>query len=381
MGVGWRVRSEGRAWLALARWLGPWASEEKAPAGGRREETVDIGEGRTPTRLWIYEPRSRPRGIYLVAPGLNFAGPSDPRADRFSRILAHAGFLVFAPFVEDYERMLLQPRAMEDFKRIFRCVMMRSPAGLPPPTVFSISFGSIIALALAGDPDLGPQVGKLLIFGGYRDWGDTLQFAMTGEVGGERRRGHDPLNLPVIMMHVLYTLPVDPVARRELATRWRAFCRETWGRPEMEANGAAHPTALRLADGLAPPDRLLFLKGCGVEPGARAMVRTALATTDFSFLDPSPHLAGIRAPVYLVHGREDKVIPYEQSVALWEAMPEAARARLYLTGLYGHTRTERRGIWTGIKGLGGEMRTLARILSALALSRSVETRIRTGFSD
>ena len=77
----------------LARWLGPWADPTRAPFVRTEQATVEH------LTVRVYHPRGRtPRATYLIAPGLHYAGPDDPRMDRFCRILAAAGQLVIAPF-------------------------------------------------------------------------------------------------------------------------------------------------------------------------------------------------------------------------------------------------------------------------------------------
>ena len=57
---------------------------------------------------------------------------------------------------------------------------------------------------------------------------------------------------------------------------------------------------------------------------------------EIAALDPSGHdLAGLRARLILVHGRDDAVIPYTQSEALAAAAP-AGRAALYLVDSLAH---------------------------------------------
>ena len=74
----------------LARWLGPWADSNKAPAVATEDTAVDE------LRVRLYRPRDAPRATYLIAPGLHYAGADDPRLDRFCRILASGGHLVVA---------------------------------------------------------------------------------------------------------------------------------------------------------------------------------------------------------------------------------------------------------------------------------------------
>ena len=100
----------------LARWLGPWTPAYRRPHDVRTR-TLEISctaPDHRPMRAWIYAPTSRaPAGSLLLVPGLHFAGPADPRLDRFARILASAGLVVLAPFLPDFISQVLDPRVLE----------------------------------------------------------------------------------------------------------------------------------------------------------------------------------------------------------------------------------------------------------------------------
>src|SRR5262245_4851472 len=99
-------------------------------------------------RIRIYRPRGRQRATYLVAPGLHYACADDPRMDRFCRILARAGHGVVVPFIPDFLALTPTARAVRDFARVFHAVPRWTSTR---PVVFSISFGSLLAFALAAD--------------------------------------------------------------------------------------------------------------------------------------------------------------------------------------------------------------------------------------
>ena len=127
----------------LARWLGPWADPSAAPDVDITNEQVDE------LRVRLYRPPARPRATYLIAPGLHYAGADDPRMDRFCRILAAGGHLVVAPFIPDYLALDAPGRArIADFTRVFDALPRWTTQ---KPVVFSISFGSLLAFALAAD--------------------------------------------------------------------------------------------------------------------------------------------------------------------------------------------------------------------------------------
>ena len=84
------VSSPWRTVLSLARWLGPWAGERRVPSGVTRD-AIDV-PGERPFEAWRYQPASRrPIAAVVLVHGLHYAGPADPRLDRFARILAASG--------------------------------------------------------------------------------------------------------------------------------------------------------------------------------------------------------------------------------------------------------------------------------------------------
>jgi pimeloyl-ACP methyl ester carboxylesterase len=61
----------------LVRWLGPWAKEDRAPSDVVRTELTLEDE----VRAYLYRPRQRAFGAYLIAPGLHYLtyAFADPR--------------------------------------------------------------------------------------------------------------------------------------------------------------------------------------------------------------------------------------------------------------------------------------------------------------
>jgi pimeloyl-ACP methyl ester carboxylesterase len=348
--------------LQLARWLGPWG-DAKVPTTVTRTTTTVLG--RTPFRAHLYvHARHAPIGAYLVAPGLHFLGPNDPRFDRFCRILAAAGLLVLAPFLPSHLALRVSPESTDDLAASFEH-LERIARGLPPPAIFSISFGSQPALALAARPAFRDRISALVLFGGFADFDATVRYAITGHATHRGRTlsiAHDPLNAPVVWLNLLPHLAqraeVAPVARA-----WRAFVERTWGRPEFKIGDARAKVANGLAGGLGARERELFLMGCGLVPGALPLVEEALAAAGgaFDFTDPRPHLAALGTPLAIVHGRDDDVVPWFEAEKLRDALPAGHPHRLLVTGMYGHTGSS---IATAASAA-GEARTMMEVLRTM----------------
>lgn len=334
--------------VTLGRWLGPWAHATKAPRVDTSDEDVEGMQVR------LYRHSRRVRAVYLIAPGLHYAAADDPRLDRFCRILAASGHLVVAPFVPDFLALTPKARAIRDFERAFLALPRWTDR---KPVVFSISFGSLLAFALAAKH--GAALDGVVVFGGYADFHETMRFCLEGEVASGRRAVRDPLNQSVVLLNLLDHL--ECADRAAIAAAWRAYVERTWGRPEMKARERFTAVAEAMAPDVPASVRELFLVGVGARPGAAALARPALARFDARALDPSPYLAQIRGRVDLVHGTDDDVIPFEQSHAL-AARLTRAEARVHITGMYGHTGASALRLGAAAQ----ELATMLRVLRVLA---------------
>jgi pimeloyl-ACP methyl ester carboxylesterase len=276
--------------------------------------------------------------------------------DRFCRILAAAGHLVVAPFVPSYLALTPDAKAIADFAAVAAALTRWSNG---KPIVFSISFGSLLAFALAAErPEL---VDRLVIFGGYADFHETMTFCLTGAVASGREATRDPLNQPVVLLNLLELIDHEREQTDALMAWWRAYVERTWGRPEMKVDRAFAAVAHELAPSVPESIRELFLVGIGATPGAWELAVPALEKFDATALDPSPYLPRVTCRVDLVHGVDDDVIPFEQSHMLASRLVHAD-VRTHVTGMYGHTGAQRPKVTT----LAREVLTMIRVLRVLA---------------
>jgi len=320
-----RALELGRRIGRLGRWLGPWSDETGAPTTTREAIAFDG------MRAWVYRPAGRrPLGAVLVVPGLHYLGPADPRLDRFCRILAHAGNLVLCPFLPDFSRLRVGPDLGPDTSKALDALLaLPDRPRAVAPGVLSISFGSRPAVEVAATR---PEVGKLVLFGGFADFRDAIRFCIAG--APDPGRPHDPLNRPVVFLNLLEHLDPAPRDAETFVEACFEYVRRTWGKPEMKPKEAFAPVAEALAEGLT--DAELFLKATGVADGGVELGLEALArgAEHFEYLDPRPWLSRVRVPVTVIHGREDDVIPFEHAERLASMAP---RSRHLVTGIYAHT--------------------------------------------
>jgi pimeloyl-ACP methyl ester carboxylesterase len=352
--------------LSLSRWLGPWANDARPRGIERRAVPYPAAGGRG--RAYVFHPRGRPSGTYLVLPGLHFLGPDDPRFDKFARSLAASGLLVVAPFIGAFTRLRLDVSMFADAEAALDLAeRLSAEHGLGAPAVFSISFGSTLAFHLGARR----RPRRLVVFGGFHDFVRTVRFAVTGTIEHRGRSlacARDPLNAPVVFLNLLEELALDERGgsdgRDQLAAAWLEMVHRTWGKMELKRAGARDPIAHAIARSLPSELRTAFLRGCTLEDGALAWLEPALerGQASLGFVDPAASLRAVRCPVVLVHGRDDDVIPYTESVELFDALPREARRALHLTGAFGHTGAASLGLATGA----AEARTMLAMVRDLA---------------
>ena len=242
--------------------------------------------------------------------------------------------MVVSPFIRDFMELRVTPRAISDFERALGATLDLPDRPCGPPAIFSVSFGSLLALRAASASAYAEKVGAVMVFGGYADWAETVRFCLTGKLEGQPHAKHDPLNQPVVFMNLLPTMSGVPKDAGPLVAAWRQYCEATWGRDAYRQGIGHHEVARQIADEVDPAIRGLFLEGCGAEPGGyeRCMEALGRAQGAYDFLDPRPFFGGLRCSAHLFHGVDDDVIPYSQLDQLYRALPKDHPASSVLDG-------------------------------------------------
>lgn len=305
----------------LAAKEGPSRLKATTPTPSRQLVRYEI-DGR-PYTGDLYLPGPAPRAGLLMIPGAAPLGKDDPRLVAFAETLARARFAVLVPDMPDVRELRVRPsdvRGVRDAMTYLLSQESLAPEGRAGMAGISYSVGPAILAAL--EPSLRERVRFILAVGGYYRVEDALTFAITGyyrdDAGNWKRGEPNPYGKWVYVLSNLDRVadPTDRERLREIAER------------KLE-----HPEApiSDLSAGLGPEGRQLMAFLSETDP-ERVMERIqelpAGLRHDMVGLDLSNRdFSGLRAQVILVHGKEDPVIPYTESVRLAEALPHA---RLYL---------------------------------------------------
>jgi len=251
-----------------------------------------------PTDLYLRPRFVRAPGLVLVH-GLSPRGKDDPRLSEAASLLARAGWAVAVPTVEGLTILRLRP---DDAEAVGAATRTLAQAGHAPVAILGVSLGASPALLAAADPGVSPSVSAVLAFGGYASAVELLRYTLTGAYRFDDVAGRRPVNEAAIAQFAH--------ANREL----------------LDAAGQ------RLVDNREPGhvDRLVT--------ELRRDTRRLLAE-----LSPETHIGRIRAPLFLIHGRDDPAVPFTETLRLERAARAAGgRVRAILVGSVGHVEPEAR---------------------------------------
>lgn len=272
----------------------------------------------------------RSRAGLVLVPGAAEAGKDDPRLRAFARSLARAGFVVLVPEIETLRRLLVRPRDAEDIADAVEYLSRRlGPDGGARIGIAAISYATGPAVLAALDPRVRDSVGFIVAVGGYYDIDAVVTYFTTGKF---RHGPGRPWRYRRPNVHGKWVFVRSNLARvRDDADR--ALLAVISGR--KLADPGADTTALEARLGREGRAIMALLANsdadavAGLIAGLPPTIRRDMAGLDLERRD----LTGLAAHLILIHGRDDAIIPYTESVALAAAAPPDGASLFLVDGL------------------------------------------------
>ena len=214
--------------------------------------------------------------------------------------------------------------------------------------LFAFSFGGTQSIIAASDASIEGELKGVVSWGGYESVQNLIHFGFTGEheLDGVRYRAEpDPYGRWVVGGNYLTKMSgfehMEDVASALIELATEAGERGIYaGDPIYEPT--KHVLAQRFTGDkretflvFAPPGRIL-----GADRDYARELITPLAQTvvrSDPLMDPTAALERIRVRTYLAHGRDDRLIPFTESLRAERRIPAAARAGVAITGLFSHS--------------------------------------------
>lgn len=308
--VGGRTHARAAALLLRFQGSGPPHGLAALDAHGVAEEdaTLDTPRGRVKTRTYVPGGVRSPPAI-VIAHGVHHTGVTEPRLMRFSRAIASAGVMVMTPELPGLMDYRIDTSSAEVIGAAAHALAAR--AERTSVGVVGLSFAGGLALLAASDPRFAPDVAFVVSIGAHDDLPRVARFFFDDRIARPdgttlAMHAHDYGAMVLVYGYVERFFPAADVPQaREAIRHWL----------HEEFDDARKVQATLPAESRAKLDLLFDKKTEALKPDLLRLVEAA----EPAMRPVSPHgnVAGLRAPVFLLHGAGDNVIPPSES--LWLA--------------------------------------------------------------
>ena len=340
---------------------------------GIRIAQIQFPRGDETLPATVYRPARGPAHLpgFVMLHGLAYTGRDHPSLVRFARAVAAAGHVVMVPDIPEWRRLHVAPAiTLSTIQSAVIALDERGETLHGRTALLGFSFGATQGLVAATAPELRGHLCAVASWGGYQNLHRVFEFGLTGRYEVDDVEHHaepDPYGRWIMAGNYLTGIPGYEGAGA-VAAACLELALET-GRVGVYAGDAVYDAKkISLRDALPPDQAALFsliappaAQGVTASPEA---VRLSGELADAALradplLDPAPFLSRIEVPVLVAHGRDDRLIPYTESVRLARALPPEHLYHSAVTGLFAHSG--------GSPGLGlvGRARETARFYSLL----------------
>jgi hypothetical protein len=338
-----------------------------------------------PIDVRLYRPVSGPsRRTVTLVPGVHMDGIREARLVGMAEDLAASGFSVLTVATPDLQRFRITPASTDIIEDAATWLAAQRADGDGPSNgdgkigMLGISFSGGLSLVAAGRPGLRDKVAFVMSFGGHGDLQRVMRYLCSGNAPpmpalGEAAHGvagaehvsikppHDYGVAVVLLSLADRIVPADQVAPLQdgILTFLSASSLDMIDKPKAEIEF----TRARGYEATLPePSRTLMTH---VNNRAVDKLGPVLLPAVESVKDAGEHAAlsperapAPAAPVFLLHGAEDNVIPSVETVLLTTHLRGKTEVHAVLSGLITHAEVDRSAAATEVWRLVGFWKNL-----------------------
>ncbi len=303
-----------------------------------------------PLRARLYTPRTHTEGALLLTPGVNALGIDEPRLVTFARHWAASGYIVLTPELPDLSWYLITPRSTDMIEDAALWFSNRSDLtrghrlGLA-----GISFAGGLSVVAAGRPSLRGRLAFIFSFGGHANFQRVVGYLCSGVEPSAPDLDHAPpvpaphdYGVAIVALDLVdHLVPADQsqALRTGILTFLHASHLALFDQKGAEREFAS---ARRQEQEMAEPGRtfLHLVNERDVKTLGPALLPHIANMGDDPALSPDGSPAP-DAPVFLLHGAEDNVVPAIETLRLARHLEPHTTVHVLLTPLISHAEVDR----------------------------------------
>ncbi len=305
-----------------------------------RDVTIPTRHGGLPARIYTPSTGADTAPAFIIFPGIHRGGVDEPRLAGFSRRFASAGAVVISVPLPDLREFRVTLNAVDQIEDAALWAAREPGVGRDGRIgLAGVSFSGGLALVAAGRPSLADRLTMAVSFGGYGDLSRVLRFLCTGLLpDGTRGDPHDYGVAVALLEAAPSMVPPDQLEplRRGVLTFLEGSLHDLTDKPRAQALFA---DARAQAGALPEPARTLlaWVNDRNVASLGPAVLPHIEAIDGADRISPE-HMRATMAPVFLLHGAEDNVIPAAETPLVADYLRRSGNTRVeaLLTPLVSH---------------------------------------------
>lgn len=292
--------------------------------------TMTVPTRAGPVAVRLYRPRTGAAGTIVVFPGVHGGGVEEERLSAFSGRLAEAGFIVLSAPVPELRAYVITASATDTIEDVTLWASRNvelAPGGRVG--LVGVSFAGGLAIVAAGRASLAGRLTLVLSIGGHGDLARVLHYLCTGRLPDGHYRTPHAYGLAVLALTAAPNL-VPPDQAASLSSAIKRYLDES--QDEGKGEDALHlrEVGLDLASKLPTASQTVmhWIAVLDVDALGRAL------DPYMDDLAASPALSPERsrtptAPVFLLHGADDNVIPSTETPLLARYLRASGLSAVY----------------------------------------------------
>jgi hypothetical protein len=304
---------------------------ERSTTAPSRQPVHYTIEGRSGSADLYLPGEGMPQGAIVLVPGAVPEGKDDERLVKFAEGLARLRFAVLTPDLSDYRELEIRTRQVTEVADAFRYLVSRqelSHSGRTGIGAFSFGVGPAILATL--EEGLRERVRFIFAVGAYYDLRRTIRYFTTGYFEADGKSQYlEPSDYARLVF--AYTA-LDHVNDLDDRATLKAMLDAKVQSATADISG--------LASGLEPEGQSVYRLLTNTDPDVASELIDSLPQETRTLIDAltlvDKGLGGFPARLILVHGKNDPLIPYSETIALSRAVAPAEPRVFVIERLLAH---------------------------------------------
>ena len=326
--------------------LEAFATERAHGVTIEQQTTIATRHGNVPARF--YRPDGGFDRTVLLVPGIHAMGIGEPRLTGLAQDLAGSGVGVMTMALPDLMRYEITPQSTDVIEDAVASLSRRQDLA-PDGRVgmVGISFAGGMSIVAAGRPSIRDRTAFVLSFGGHGDLPRVIRYLCTGDAPHiEGIEIHPPHDYGVaVVLYGMTPRVVPPEQVEALREGIRTFL---WASQltlvDQKKADATFAKARQMVKGMPEPAAtyLRYVNDRNVKALGPVLVPHIAEVAAHAAMSPQRATSAPAAPVYLLHGADDTVIPAVESRLLADHLRSRdADVRVLLSGLITHAEVDK----------------------------------------